>query len=55
MMLDYLGWHEAGKRIEDALERLFQQGIATADLARFMPNGKSVGTKEFGNQLIATL
>ena len=55
IMLDYLGWNEAGKRIEDALERLFQQGIATADLARFMPNGKSVGTKEFGNQLIATL
>lgn len=55
MMLDYLGWHEAGRMIEDALERLFQKGMATADLARFMPNGKSVGTKEFGEKIIEQL
>lgn len=55
MMLDYMGWHEAGKLIENALESLFQQGMATADLARFMPGGKSLGTKEFGNQVIAKL
>ncbi len=55
MMLDFLGWHEAGRMIEDALERLFQDGIATADLARFMPDGKSVGTKEFGEKIIEQL
>ena len=52
MMLDYLGWDEAGRLIVDALEQLFQQGIATADLARMMPNGKVVGTKEFGDRII---
>ena len=52
MMLDYLGWGEAGQLIVDALEQLFQQGIATADLARMMPNGKAVGTKEFGDRII---
>lgn len=55
MMLDYMGWHEAGRMIEDALERLFQKGIATADLARFMPKGKSVGTREFGEKIIEQL
>lgn len=55
IMLDYIGWHEAGKMIEGALEKLFQQGVATADLARFMANGKSLGTKEFGEAVVAQL
>lgn len=55
MMLDYIGWHEAGKLIENALESLFQKGVATADLAKFMPNGKSLGTKEFGQAVIESL
>ncbi len=55
MMLDYMGWHEAGRLIENALERLFQKGVATADLARFMPDGKSVGTKRFGEKIIEQL
>ena len=55
MMLDYMDWNEAGKLIEDALETLFQQGTATADLARFMDNGKSLGTKEFGDAVINSI
>lgn len=55
MMLDYMGWHEAGRMIEDALERLFQKGVATADLARFMPHGTTVGTKLFGEKIIEQL
>lgn len=55
MMLDYMGWNEAGKLIENALETLFQQGMATADLARFMPDGKSLGTKEFGEAVMKML
>lgn len=55
MMLDYMGWHEAGRMIEDALERLFQKGLATADLARFMPDGTTVGTKLFGEKIIEQL
>ena len=55
MMLDYMGWHEAGRMIEDALERLFQKGVATADLARFVPDGTTVGTKLFGEKIIEQL
>lgn len=55
MMLDYIGWHEAGKLIEAALEGLFRQGRATADLARFMPGGVTLGTREFGEAVVENL
>lgn len=55
MMLDYLGWTEAGALINSALETLFQQGIATNDLARFMDNGQPHGTREFGEKVITVL
>jgi isocitrate dehydrogenase len=48
MMLEYLGWKEAAALIVSALEKAFEAGEATADLARFMPDGKPLGTKEFG-------
>ncbi len=52
MMLDYIRWNEAGQCIVDAMEQIFPQGKATIDLARFMPNGKTLGTKEFAEELI---
>jgi len=52
MMLEYLGWNEAGEIIEKALESSFQEGMATEDLARFMPQGTSLKTTEFGNTII---
>lgn len=55
MMLDYLGWKEAGKLITTAMETLFVQGYATHDLARFMEQGKSLSTKEFRDKLLETL
>ena len=55
MMLDYMGWKEPGELITSALERLFNKGVATDDLARFMDHGLSVGTKQFGDLLIKEL
>ena len=55
MMLDYLGWTEAGELITEAMEQLFQQSIATIDLARMMPNGKALGTKAFGDSIITNI
>ncbi len=55
MMLDYMGWKEASQLIEQKMEDLFEQGYATNDLARFMHNGKSLGTKEFGEKLASSL
>jgi isocitrate dehydrogenase len=55
MMLEYLGWKEAAAMIISAMEKAFVNGDATADLARFMPNGNPLGTKEFGNRLTELL
>lgn len=55
MMLDYMGWKEAGQLITDALEKLFTEGYATNDLARFMQNGKSLGTRDFSKKVINEL
>lgn len=55
MMLEYIGWKDAGDLVVTALERAFEAGYATNDLARFMPDGKPLGTKEFGDKLIELL
>ncbi|MGC3976826.1 MAG: NADP-dependent isocitrate dehydrogenase [Paludibacteraceae bacterium] len=52
MMLEYIGWNEAGELITKALETLFEKGIATSDLARFMENGKPHTTIDFANEVI---
>ncbi|GHV49925.1 isocitrate dehydrogenase [NADP] [Bacteroidia bacterium] len=52
MMLEYVGWNEAAGLITAAMEQSFESGLATRDLARFMPNGRPLGTKEFGEVII---
>jgi len=52
MMLEYMGWNEPANMIFKALETLFARGMATADLARLMENGTSLGTKSFTDELI---
>lgn len=52
MLLDYIGWHEAGKLITGAMEECFSQGLATDDLARLMPDGKPLSTTSFRDVLI---
>lgn len=51
MMLEHIGWNKAAKSVTKALEHLFEEGYATADLARFMSNGHALGTKEFASAL----
>ena len=55
MMLVHLGWTEAAACVEQALERSFAAGYATADLARFMPEGKALGTHEFAEHLVSEI
>lgn len=51
MMLEYLGWKEAADLIVSTIEGSFCEGEATADLARFMPEGKSLSTSQFGENI----
>lgn len=55
MMLEYMGWNEAAMLITATLEHAFSEGKATHDLARFMPDGQSLGTKEFGAYIMNLL
>lgn len=55
MMLDYIGWQEAGKLISNTLVNLYKDGKATADLARFMDNGQSLSTSQFCELLLQKL
>jgi isocitrate dehydrogenase len=52
MMLEYLGWKEAAVLITRAMEEAFVHGEATRDLARFMPGGRALGTRAFGERII---
>ena len=55
MMLEHLGWNEAGALVVAALESAFSQGYATADLARLMPNGKPLSTTAFTDKILTLL
>jgi len=55
MMLEYMGWNEAGQLIEAALGRTILQKTVTYDLARGMEGAKELKTSEFGAAIIANL
>jgi len=55
MMLDFMGWTEAARLIEDALERTIAQKIVTYDFARQMEGAKKVQTSEFGAAIVSNM
>jgi isocitrate dehydrogenase len=55
MMLEYFGWNEAADLITSAMEKAFESGKATNDLARFMPDGSSLTTSEFRDLIVSII
>jgi isocitrate dehydrogenase len=55
MMLDYLGWREAGERIDKAIEKTIAQKTVTYDLERQMQGATKIGTSEYATRIIANL
>ena len=51
----YKYYNEAGDLITSSLETLFEKGIATDDLARFMKNGQAKSTSEFAGEVVAQI
>ena len=49
MMLDYMGWSEAARRIEAGLEKTFASKKVTYDLARLMKGAKEVSCSGFAD------
>jgi len=55
MMLNHLGWIEAAKMIENALEKTIQKKTVTYDFARLMEGAKEVKCSEFGTEIIRNM
>ena len=55
LMLNHLGWNEAGKMIEDSIEKTIASKVVTYDFARLMDGATEVKTSEFANELIKNL
>jgi len=60
MMLDYLGWTEAARLIEQGLEKAIATGTVTYDLARLMreegrTDVREVKCSEFGSEIIKAM
>ncbi len=55
MMLDYMGWNEAGKLITDAISKTIAQKTVTIDFYNLMEDAQLVKTSEFADRLIANL
>ncbi len=55
MMLEYMGWDEAGKLIIDAFQRTVRDKVVTYDFARLMQGAREVKTSEFATALIANM
>ena len=55
MMLEYLGWEEAGRLIEQAVEKTICEKIVTYDLARQMEGAQKVGTSTYADRIIYNL
>jgi isocitrate dehydrogenase len=55
MMLDFIGWKEAAKLIEAALEKTIMQKFVTYDFERQTAGATKVGTSEFATRIIGNL
>ncbi len=55
MLLEFIGWKEAAKRIEDAMEKTIQQKFVTYDFERQTAGATKVGTSEFATRIIGNL
>jgi isocitrate dehydrogenase len=52
LMLDHLGWRDAGDLVRAALARTIAEGFMTNDLARQIPGAAPVGTRKFGEEVL---
>jgi isocitrate dehydrogenase len=52
MMLEYLGWTDAGALIVRGIESAIKSRRVTYDLARQMPGSTEVSTSAFGDEVI---
>ncbi|MHA1143472.1 MAG: isocitrate dehydrogenase (NADP(+)) [Candidatus Helarchaeota archaeon] len=55
LMLDYLGWSEAGRLIEESIKKTIKQKKVTYDLARLMESVSPIKCSEYATAIIDNL
>ncbi len=55
MMLDYIGWKEAGQVITRAYEKTVKSKVVTYDFARLMEGATEVSTSKFADAIIGNM
>ena len=55
MLLEFIGWKEAAKLVEDSLEKTIVQKTVTYDFVRQLEGATKVGTSEFATKIIANM
>jgi isocitrate dehydrogenase len=55
MLLDFLGWKEAARQIESAIEKTILQKFVTYDFERQLTGATKVSTSEFATRIISNL
>jgi isocitrate dehydrogenase len=54
-MLDFMGWGEAARLIEDGIRRTIEQKKVTYDFHRLMEGATKVKCSEFGTYIIQNM
>lgn len=55
LMLEYIGWNEAARKIHDGLEAAISAGKVTYDFHRLMENAVLLKTSEFADEIIKAM
>ena len=55
MMLNHLGWADAGDLVWAGVQKAIQSGVVTYDLARQMQGAKTVKCSEFAEEIVAQI
>ncbi len=55
MLLEFIGWKEAAKMIESAMEKTIQTKFVTYDFERQLTGATKVGTSEFATRMIGNM
>jgi isocitrate dehydrogenase len=55
MLLEFIGWKEAARMIENAMEKTIQQKFVTYDFERQLAGATKVGTSEFASRIIGNM
>lgn len=55
MMLDYMGWKEAGTAVREAIQAAIKARRVTYDLARQIEGAEEVKCSQFGEAIVAQM